>query len=153
MKEILKRMCISFAISSFAGLLVNLLIDFFVNAAGAVEGFVSIPPEFLAKFTTPVMAAYANVLLYGVIGASFATMTFVFEINRLGFLLQYLLYFCLTGIILAFVTLHLWELHRYPVPLICTLSGYAMSFLIMGIVQYRMVKQDIDKINELIVRE
>ena len=142
-------MLISFGISAFAGLTVNLAIDAAVNALGAA-GFVSIPPEFEALFPTDVMAAYVNVLLYGIIGATFSGMTFVFDIDRLGILVQYLIYFCATGAVLAFITVYLWQLQRIPAAMAGTLAGYGLAFLIMGVTQYRLVRKDIDEINELI---
>lgn len=150
MKKLIKRTAISFTISCFAGLIVNLLIDLGVNASGVIENFISISPAFAQRFPTPAMAAYVNILLYGVIGATFSAMGFVFEIDRLGFLIQYLIYFCSTSVVLAFITIYLWELQKIPVAMVCTIAGYGLSFVIMGIVQYRMVRQDIDQINELI---
>ena len=146
-REIMKRMAISSSISAFAGLLVNLLIDLVANMDG-YEGFISISADFVAGFPTPVMAAYVNVLLYGVIGAAFAGMTFVFFFERMGFVVQFLLYFVLTSPVLAAVTILLWKLHRYPQALIPTFAGYALTYVIMGIVQYRELKKDIREINE-----
>jgi len=148
MKMLVKRISISFAISSFIGLIVNLFIDMGVNTFSNIENFVSIPPAFVELFPTMVMAAYGNVLIYGVIGAVFAAMTFVFELDRIGFLLQYLIYFAATSAVLAFITLCLWKLQNIPMALVSTLIGYGLTFLIMGLVQYKAVKRDICEINE-----
>ncbi len=153
MKTALKRMMISFLISSFAGLIVNLAIDIIVNATGTIDQFTSIAPDFVARFSTPIMAAYVNILLYGLIGLTFSGMTFVFEFDRLGFVLQYLIYFCVTGLVLAFITMYLWKLQNVPQALAYTLLGYGITFLIIGICQYRMIRQDIQRINESIESE
>lgn len=150
MRIILKRGCISFAISSFVGLIINLLIDVIVNATGNIEHFISMSPEFIAMFPTPAIAAYVNVLLYGAIGATFAMMTFLYEIDQIGFVLQSILYFCGTGIILMVITMILWQLQKYPIAFGCTLAGYGVSFLIMGFSQYRRLKMDIAEINQMI---
>ena len=71
MKEVLKRGFTSFALSSFAGLIVNLIIDIIMNARG-LEGFSSMSPDYVALFPSVTIAAYVNILLYGVIGATFA---------------------------------------------------------------------------------
>ena len=76
-KELLKKGAISFAISSFVGAIINLIIDVVVNSMG-VSDFCSISPEFRALFPTTVIAAYFNILLYGIIGATFAMMTFIY---------------------------------------------------------------------------
>ncbi len=147
MKIYLKRAAVSFAISSFVGLMVNLLIDVIVNAAG-YEGFISMSPEAREHFATPTIAAYVNVLMYGLIGAAFAGMTFIFDIDRLGFVIQSILYFLLTGVVLVAITFVLWQLHKHPKALVPTLIGYAVSYFIMGVVQYRALKKDIREINE-----
>ena len=151
-KESIKRSAVSFSISAFVGLLVNLLIDVIANKAGAA-GFVSISPETRALFPTQAIAAYVNVLLYGAIGATFAGMTFIFEIDRLGFIIQEILYFIVTAAILALITILLWQLHRYPKALIPTLAGYGLTYLIMGIVEYRELKKNIADINETLGSE
>lgn len=153
MKIWLKRIVFSFVISSFAGLLVNLLIDLWMNQFGGMEPFVSISQTFVKMFPTPVMAAYVNILLYGVIGATFSAMTIIFEIDRLGFLVQYLIYFIMTSIVLAFITTNLWQLQKIPMAMLWTLVGYGIAFVIMGILQYRTAKRDIDLINKSIVSE
>ena len=150
MKELLKRTGISFAISSLAGLFVNLIIDAVANHAGP-DGFISMSPAFVAMFKTPVLAAYVNVLLYGTIGAAFAAMTMIFESRRIGVILQWVIYFCVTSVVCVVITILLWQLHRYPVALICTFLGYGVTYFIMGVVQYRKLKADIKTINESVI--
>ena len=150
MKMIAKRAAVSFSISAFAGLAVNLAVDLAANAAGA-EGFVAISEPFRALFPTPVTAAYVNVLLYGLIGAAFAGMTFIFQIDRLGFVLQFALYFLMSSAVLSVITVFLWQLHRYPQALIPTLGGHALTYLIMGVIEYRELKKDIREINDRLV--
>ena len=144
-KMILKR-AVSFAISAIIGLLVNLMVDVIVNAAGNT-GFISISPEARELFPTPAIAAYINVLLYGAIGGTFAIMTFLFEIDRLGFLIQGILYFISTAIVLVVITIFLWQLHRHPQALIPTIAGYAVTYMIMFITQYRELKRNVSDIN------
>lgn len=138
---------VSFAISAFFGALVNLIVDVIANSAGK-EGFISMTPEFRALFPTPVIASYVNVMLYGVIGATFAGMTFLFELDRLGFVIQSVLYFLLTIIIVLSITVLIWQLHRYPQAMISTVAGYGGTYLIMGIRQYRELKTNIRLIND-----
>ncbi len=149
MKEILKRSMISFAISSFGGMIVNLLVDCILNMNG-VDGFVSMPPGFRALFPTTAMAAYVNCLLYGVIGFAFAFMTLIFEMERLGFLAQSLIYFLATGAVCAGVTIFLWQLHHYPRAFFGTLAGYAATHAIVIAISYRKLKRDIEQINEVL---
>lgn len=147
MKNIIRRVFISFACSAFAGLICNLLIDVIVNGVSDMEGFISMSPEFLALFPTPAIAAYVNIILYGLIGVAFAGMTFIYDIDRIGFVIQSIIYFVGTSIILTIITFVIWQLWKYPSALYCTLCGYAVSFIIMGITQYRKLKKDIEEIN------
>ena len=145
-KDTLKKGAISFAISSFAGLLVNLIIDLIVNASGS-SGFCSISPAFAEHFPTTAMAAYANILLYGVIGATFAMMTVIYEFERIGFVIQSIIYFLVTGTVCILITILLWQLQKNPGALISTLIGYAVTHVIMITIQYKTLKRDIKDIN------
>lgn len=147
MNVYLKRSCNSFAISAFAALLVNLSVDVLGNQL-CITPFISMSPKYVALFPTPVIATYVNILLYGLIGAVFAGMTFVFDIDRLGFLLQNVIYFFITGLIWSMVVILLWQLQNYPPALIFTLLGYAVTYMIIGLIQYNNLKQDISMINE-----
>lgn len=147
MNEIIKRGMVSFSISSFAGLLVNLLIDIIVNALG-YSGFMSASPDFVALFPTPAIAGYVNVLLYGVIGAVFAMMTFIFDRNRIGFWFQWAIYFAVTGAVCVGITVLIWQLHKVPQAFFCTMGGYGITYLIIGMTQFKKLKADIRLINE-----
>ena len=148
MKEYLKRGLISFAISSFAGLLINLLIDLIVNSRGGA-GFMSMSPAYHSLFPTPVIAAYINVLLYGLIGFVFSFMTCLYEIEKISFLVQSILYFVITSGVCISVTTLLWQLQKYPAAFLCTLAGYAMTHVIMFVLSYTKLKKDIREINEI----
>ena len=145
-KQAIKNGAISFAIGSFSGLLVNLLIDIMANALGA-EDFCSISPNFQALFPTSAMAAYVNVLLYGCISASFSFMTFIYDVERIGFLIQSIIYFLVTSTICLFITMLLWQLQRYPAALLGTLAGYLITHVIMITMAYRRLRSDIREIN------
>ena len=72
----------------------------------------------------------------------------IFECNRIGFLIQGLIYFIVTAIVSVGITVLFWQLHHHPAALICTLLGYGVTYVIMGFVQYRRLKQDVQYINE-----
>ena len=153
MKEIFKRGVVSFSISAFIGLLVNLILNIisnhYANKAGD-SGFIAMPPEFLSMFPTPVIAAYVNVLLYGLIGFTFAFMTFVYEIERLGFLFQSIIYFFSTLAVALIITVFIWQLHHNAIAFAMTLTGYFVTHVIMFVVEYKELKKDIKMINSMI---
>ena len=148
MKEVLKRGFTSFALSSFAGLIVNLIIDIIMNARG-LEVFSSMSPDYVALFPSVTIAAYVNILLYGVIGATFALSVYIYEIERIGFIIQSIIYFVITSSVCVGITILLWQLHKYPVAFISTLAGYLATHIIMMVIEYRKLKADIKVINEL----
>lgn len=148
MKEVLKRGFTSFALSSFAGLIVNLIIDVIMNARG-LEGFSSMSPDYVVLFPSVTIAAYVNILLYGVIGATFALSTYIYEVERIGFIIQSIIYFVITSSVCVGITILLWQLHKYPAAFISTLAGYLATHIIMMVIEYRKLKADIKVINEL----
>ena len=148
LKQYLTRMGISFSLSALSGVLINLIIDVIVNATGTA-GFISMSPQYVALFPTPVIAAYSNVLIYGLIGAVFAGAAFIYEIERIGFVIQSLIYFLITASASMGITVVLWQLHRYPSAFICTMAGYLATHIIMITIEYRKVKADIKAINEM----
>lgn len=149
-RTMLKNGLISFFISSFAGLLVNLIIDLTVNASGG-RAFSSMSPEFVALFPTPVMAAYVNILLYGLIGFTFSTMSFIYSVEKMSLLLQSIIYFLVTASVCMAITTLLWQLQKYPAAFVSTLAGYAVTHVIMFVVNYKTLKKDIDEINQISV--
>jgi len=148
MKEVLKRGFMSFALSSFAGLLVNLIIDVVMNTS-FTTGFTSMSPDYVALFPSVTIAAYVNILLYGVIGATFALSAYIYEIEKIGFIIQSIIYFIITSSVCVGITILLWQLHKYPSAFISTLAGYLATHIIMIVIEYRKLKADIKVINEL----
>lgn len=148
MKEVLTRGITSFVLSSFAGLLVNLIIDIIMNARG-MTGFTSMSPDYVALFPTVTIAAYVNVFLYGIIGVTFALSALIYEVEKMGFLIQSIIYFVITSAVSVGITMILWQLHKYPAAFISTLAGYAVTYVIMTGIEYKKLKADIKVINEL----
>lgn len=149
MKRILKRIYTSFATSAICGLLVNLIIDISVNSVSE-EPFTSIPPSFLEYFRTPAMAAYVNVLLYGLIGTVFGGLSIIYECDRIGFVVQNIIYFLGTSIVWLFISIVLWQLQKIPEALISTISGYAVTYIIITVIMYRNMKKSVSQVNSLL---
>lgn len=147
MKEMLKRCSISFLISAFCGLIVNMLIEMIVRKITGNMKFSPLSPEFRALFSTESMAVYVNILLYGVIGLTFSGMTFIYEINKLGYIFQNILYYIGTGIVWVPIVTLMWQLYRYPKALVSTLIGFLATYVIMTVLGYRITKQEIETIN------
>lgn len=148
MKEVLKRGFMSFVFSSLAGLLVNLIIDVIMNASFDA-GFTSMSPDYVALFPSVSIAAYVNIILYGLIGAAFSLSSYIYEVEKIGFIIQSIIYFIITSSVCGGITILLWQLHKYPSAFISTLAGYFATHVIMMVIEYRKLKADIKVINEL----
>lgn len=152
MKKIMIRCGFSFMISAFISMMVNMLIELIVQLITKDTTFNPMSPEFRSMFATESMAVYANALLYGLIGATFAGCTVIYEIERVGYILQNLLYYICTACVWVPIVMFMWQLWRYPSALIGTFAGFAVTYLIMTIIGYKNKKQEIADINQLLQR-
>lgn len=149
----IKRGAISFMISAMCGLIINMLIEIIVRLVTGMEDFSPISPEYIALFPSESIAVEVHVLLYGIIGMTFSVMTFVFEQNRIGFVVQNMLYCLLTSIVWVPIVTVLWQLQKYPSALIGTLVGFAGTYVIMSIVGYKITKKEVEQINQFLENE
>lgn len=152
MNEYLRKGIKAFAVTATIEVVINLIINIVMELIG-VKGFSSMSPEFRNMFPTNEIAMYANIFVYGFIGTIFAVGSFVFDIDRLGFIIQNIIYLVLTGTAIVGITVLVWQLHRYHMAMACTIAGYGVTYLIIGIVEYRKLKEDIRQINESFCEE
>lgn len=146
--NILKRCSISFAISCVFGALTNLIIELVVRAVTGMDDFSPLSPEFVGLFPSETIAVEVNVLLYGVIGAGFSAMTFIYENEKIGFVVKNMLYCILTSIIWVPIVVFVWQLNKYGSALAGTLIGFFATYIVMSIVGYRITQARIEEINK-----
>ncbi|MCI8956535.1 MAG: DUF3021 domain-containing protein [Eubacterium sp.] len=147
MKEILYRCIFSFAVSAVCGNITNFLIEFVVRTVTGSKDFLPLSPEFVALFPSESIAVEVNILLYGIIGVAFSLAAIIYEKDRLGFIVQNILYFIVTSMVWVPIVTLVWQLHKYPQALIGTICGFVVTYIIMSIVGYRITKKNIEKIN------
>ena len=147
MKEVLKRSFCSFCISAVCGAFMNLMIEIVVRMVTGIEDFSPLSPEYVALFPSERIAVEVNILLYGVIGAVFSAMTFIYEKPEIGFVLQNLIYCILTGIFWVPIVVFIWQLNRYPQAFYGTISGFIATYIIMSVVGYKITKKEVEAIN------
>lgn len=153
MRDIFQRCIFSFAISSVCGAVTNLLIELFVRMIIGKEDFLPISPEFVALFPSDSIAVEVNVLLYGIIGIAFSAAATIFEKDRMGFIVQNVLYCIVTSLVWVPIVILVWQLDKYPRALIGTLCGFAVTYIIMSIVGYRITKKNIEEINQCLAEQ
>ena len=149
----LKRISFSFAISCCCGLVVYMLLELIGNVLLGLNDFSGMTPEYLALFPSETLALGVAVLCHGLIGATFAVATFIYEKIELGFILQNVIYFLLTGVVWIPVICFVWQLYRYPAALISTIGGFAMTYVVMSIVGYNITKKEVAEINAKLAEE
>lgn len=149
----IKKISFSFSISCCCGLVVYMLIELVGNVILSLKGFSGMTPEYLALFPSETLALGVAVLLHGVIGATFAAATFIYEKIEIGFLLQNVIYFILTGIVWIPIICFVWQLYRYPSALISTIGGFVLTYVVMSIVGYNITKKEVAEINVRLAKE
>lgn len=150
MKQIAKRCGFSFLISGMCGLMINMLIEVIGESITGNGAFTPLSPEFVEMFSSESIAVYVNILLYGVIGLAFSFMTFVYEVNTIGYIFQNIIYYLVTGIVWVPIVTVMWQLWRYPQALVATLAGFLVTYVIMTIVGYKIKKREVEQINQVL---
>jgi len=143
----IKRATFSFIISSFCGLVVYLLIEFIIGVVIGVEGFTGLTPEYLSLFPTETLALGVAVLSHGLIGAVFAVAGSIYEKEKIGFVLQNVIYVLITGMVWIPIICFVWQLYRYPTALFCTIGGFVLTYVVMSVVGYNITKKEVAQIN------
>ena len=149
----LKRATFSFAISCCCGLIVYMLLEFIVGVVMGVKDFYGMTPEYLAMFPSETLALGVAVLSHGLIGATFATATVIYEKPEIGFILQNVFYVLCTGIVWIPIICFVWQLYKYPAALAYTIVGFVLTYLVMSVIGFRITKRDVDQINARLAEE
>lgn len=142
----LKRALKAFVTSAVISSICLLIIELITRAFGA--DFYPMTPEFMNRFPSTTMALEVNIILYGIYGAGFAGMSFIYDIDRLGFVLQTILYAVATALIWVPIVTFTWQLHKYPQAFISTIAGFIATYVIMIVVSYKTVKKQVESINK-----
>lgn len=148
MKKILLKIIKSFAFSCVSSMIILILIELISTAAG--HHISPLTPEFIAFFPSETIATEVDILLYGVFGIAFSGMSFIYEKDSLGFVVQNIIYCLGTAVVWIPVVTFLWQLWKYPQALICTIIGFLATYVIMTIVAYNTARKDISEVNRML---
>lgn len=149
MKKYIIRTINGFLCSAVVSMLCLLLVEVISAALG--NRINPMTPDFISYFPSETIALEVDILLYGIFGASFAGMSFVYDNDRLGFVVQNIIYCLCTAAIWIPIITFIWQLWRYPMALVCTIAGFAVTYVIMTVVAYKTTKNDISEVNRLLV--
>ena len=142
-----KRILNSFIYTAFFAMFCNLMIEVIVRGIVKFD-YSPVTPEYIAMFPSVTVAYGVNLLLYGIIGMAFSGFLFIYEKDRIGFILQNVIYFVLTGLVWVPIVTFLWQLWRYPEALIMTIICFVITDVIMMVVGFRETKKNIEQLNK-----
>ncbi|MBO5165155.1 MAG: DUF3021 family protein [Lachnospiraceae bacterium] len=153
MKKWMIRIGTSFAISAISGLVVNMIVELVMRIVVGVEDFPMVSQEFTGLFPSKTIAVEVNILLYGLIGASFSAATFIYEKDNIGFLVQNVLYMIMTACVWIPIVCMLWQLQKNMPAFISTLGGFVLTYAVMSFVGYQMTRKEVEDINRLLLMQ
>lgn len=148
MKKHLIKILKSFAFSCTTSIVILALIELISTALG--HRISPLTPEFISYFPSETIATEVDILLYGIFGVAFSGMTFIYEIDSLGFVVQNIIYCLSTSVVWIPIVTFIWQLWKYPQALICTIIGFIVTYLIMTIIAYNTARKDITDVNRML---
>lgn len=151
MKKHIKNIFQSFFFSAITAMICLMLIEVISSAVGHCLS--PMTPEFRSYFPSESVALEVDILLYGLFGIAFSGMSRIYENDRIGFVLQNIIYCVGTAIIWVPVVTFIWQLWKYPQALICTVIGFIVTYVIMTIVAYNTTRKEIVEVNALLASD
>jgi Protein of unknown function (DUF3021) len=145
LKNILRRATGGFIIGVIIGQIVQILISL---QFGQGE-YLPVVSHFLSFFKNEMTAFIVQTLLTGMIGVTFATSSFIFDIAKWGLLKQYIVHFCITALVWVPIVTVIWTPKTFMNTLVLLLNFFG-TYAITWVIQYRMSKKDIQQINAAI---
>ncbi len=140
LKTALKRGAISFLIGIGVSQIVNIIISLCTGGGG----YISVMPEFAARFPSEVAAVIAQALLTGLLSMTFAMASVIFLVEKWSFPRQCVTHCLVTAAVWIPVVWFVWIPRALPVPLIAAVN-FAITYLVTWSAQFavnrRMVKQ------------
>lgn len=127
---------------------INIIICGIAIAAANKPDFLPVFPEFAARFSSEILAVIVQCILIGITSASFGFWSIIMEFDRLGLLVQSILYFVLTAIVWIPVAIVCWGLGTYVSTFISISLSYLIAYIISWAIQYRYCKESVKQINQ-----
>lgn len=147
LKKIFVRGINSFMYAIGIYVMIQTVVVVIVEAITGESGMIPVLPEFAAHFSNIYMAVYTQALLIGLTSAVFGAGSVILELERIGLIVQSVLYFLVTMAVWVPVGCFCWGLHKYPPTMISVGLSYVVSYSICWVIQYRQCRQNVEKIN------
>lgn len=147
LKKIFVRGINSFMYAIGIYVMIQTVVVAIVEAITGESGMIPVLPEFAAHFSNIYMTVYTQALLIGLTSAVFGAGSVILELERIGLIVQSVLYFLVTMAVWVPVGCFCWGLHKYPPTMISVGLSYVVSYSICWVIQYRQCRQNVEKIN------
>lgn len=144
MKKLFLRGTMAFIISAFAAQVIALIILLCSPDKNAFP----VLPEFAARFSSPLIALYAQNFLCGFIGTAFAIGNVFLETDKIPPLFKGAIHFVFTSAVWVPIAVICWGLGKYPTSLISTVTSFALTYIATWLTQYFINKKNIKLIND-----
>ena len=123
---------------------ITAVIYFFITVG---RDFVPLLPEYRERFDNDTQALIVQLMLIGCMSAALGGGSVIMEMERLSLLAQSIIYFVLASVVWISVGCYCWCIYKYPQALASTIISYVCSYVICWVIQYKLCKKDIEKIN------
>lgn len=149
LKKVLARGLTAFAFGIAGGQMVVMI----VALISGNPDFTPLVPEFAARFNSTLIAVGVQNLCTGLVGLAFGLSSFIFDIEKWGFLRQAAVYFMLTAAVWIPVSIFCWGLGTHPSALFSVLASFIFSYALTLFLQHMHCKKAVllinKKLNEL----
>lgn len=142
-KKILSRAVLSF----FTGASICFFISMIIQGCISLEMDYPVLDEFAAFFPTRAIAYTVQIFLMGVISATFAACSIIFELERWSFLKQGVVHFIITTCVWFPIITWCFGLLRYNSTVISTFLSFLVTYVILWVAGYLSCRSHIAEIN------
>ena len=148
LKKILSRALVS----AVACVVINQIVGICISLANADGRYSPVTPAFAARFSSDTTAVVVQLLLIGLVGATFAACSVIFEIERWSFLRQGLVHLAITSAVTIPVCLYCWAPESAAGAYILCAS-WLFTYAATWFSQYLIYRHRVRKLNERIRRK
>lgn len=130
-------------------MLINQIVGIVRSLAAADGRYSPVTPAFEARFPSATVAVIVQLVLIGLVGATFAAASVIFEIERWSFVRQGLVHLAVTSAVTIPVCLYCWKPESASGA--CVLVGsWLFTYVVTWLIQYLIYRHNIRVLNEKI---
>ena len=145
LKKILKRSLIS----ALASMMVHQIVAICISVSMGCGRYYAVTPAFAARFGDEITPVVVQLLLIGLVGATFAACSVIFDIERWSFLRQGALHLLITSSVTIPVCLYCWTPENI-VHALTLVASWLTTYSVTWLVQYLVYRHRIRRLNDKI---